>query len=110
MDRLPGAIAPYLEAGARAALVALSLAFAVGLARWGLRREPTAVRAPRREAIPASIRHEVWRRDGGACVDCGSRERLEFDHIVPISRGGSNTARNIDLRCERCNRRKGSSI
>lgn len=51
-----------------------------------------------REAIPERVRHEVWRRDRGRCVDCGARERLEFDHIIPISRGGSNTARNIELR------------
>jgi hypothetical protein len=63
-----------------------------------------------REAIPERVRHEVWRRDGGRCVDCGSRERLEFDHIIPISKGGSNTARNIELRCEACNRRKSASI
>ena len=63
-----------------------------------------------REAISERVRHEVWRRDGGQCVDCGSRERLEFDHIVPISKGGANTARNIELRCEACNRRKGASI
>jgi hypothetical protein len=63
-----------------------------------------------REAIPEGVRHEVWRRDQGRCVDCGSRERLEYDHIIPISRGGSNTARNIELRCEACNRRKGAHV
>ena len=63
-----------------------------------------------RQPIPQHVRHEVWRRDGGQCVDCGSRERLEFDHIVPLSRGGSNTARNIELRCENCNRAKSDRI
>jgi len=63
-----------------------------------------------REGIPERVRHEVWRRDKGQCVDCGSRERLEFDHIIPVSKGGSNTARNIELRCEGCNRRKSASI
>jgi hypothetical protein len=64
----------------------------------------------RRQPIPERVRHEVWRRDQGRCVECGSRERLEFDHIVPISRGGSNTARNIELRCESCNRRKSARV
>jgi hypothetical protein len=64
----------------------------------------------KRQSIPESVRHEVWRRDGGACVDCGSRERLEFDHIVPVSKGGANTARNIELRCEPCNRKKSAKI
>jgi hypothetical protein len=52
----------------------------------------------RRPTIPEKVRSEVWRRDGGTCVDCGSRERLEFDHIVPFSKGGSNTVRNLELR------------
>jgi hypothetical protein len=65
---------------------------------------------PGREPIPERVRHEVWRRDEGRCVDCGSRERLEFDHIVPFSKGGSNTARNLELRCESCNRTKGARI
>jgi 5-methylcytosine-specific restriction endonuclease McrA len=63
-----------------------------------------------RPPISESVRHEVWRRDQGHYVDCGSKERLEFDHIIPVSRGGSNTVRNIELRCEPCNRKKGASI
>jgi hypothetical protein len=64
----------------------------------------------RRESIPERVRQEVWRRDQGRCVYCGSRERLEFDHIIPFSRGGSSTVRNLQLLCERCNRRKGATI
>lgn len=63
-----------------------------------------------RPRIPEQIRIEVWRRDGGKCARCGSRENLEYDHIVPISKGGSNTARNIELLCEKCNRSKGANI
>jgi hypothetical protein len=64
----------------------------------------------RREPIPERVRHEVWRRDQGRCVRCGSQERLEFDHIIPWSRGGSDTPRNLQLLCERCNRRKSAQI
>lgn len=63
-----------------------------------------------RKRIPEKVRIEVWRRDGGKCVKCGSREKLEYDHIVPVSLGGSNTARNVELLCEKCNRSKGASI
>ena len=63
-----------------------------------------------RAAIPSSVRQEVWRRDGGVCVKCGSRRNLEYDHIVPVSKGGSNTVRNIELLCEACNRSKSASI
>ena len=73
-------------------------------------RRPAAPAQPRRQAIPQRVRHEVWRRDRGTCVECGSRARLEFDHIIPVARGGSNTVRNIELRCEPCNRRKGARV
>jgi len=63
-----------------------------------------------REPIAEEVRHEVWRRDQGRCVKCGSQEKLEFDHIIPHSKGGSDTARNIQLLCERCNRIKSDSI
>lgn len=64
----------------------------------------------RREAITRSIQREVWQRDGGKCVECGTREKLCFDHIIPFSRGGSNTIRNLQLLCERCNLSKGNRI
>ncbi len=64
----------------------------------------------RRERITEDVRSEVWRRDKGQCARCGSRERLEFDHIVAVSLGGGNTARNIELLCETCNRAKSNSI
>jgi len=63
-----------------------------------------------REPIPEEARHEVWRRDGGKCVKCGSREKLEYDHIIPIAKGGSSTVRNIELLCEKCNREKRDNI
>jgi holliday junction DNA helicase RuvB len=63
-----------------------------------------------RDAISSEVRREVWRRDAGKCVKCGSRERLEFDHIIPVAKGGGNTARNIELLCEICNRSKSASI
>jgi len=63
-----------------------------------------------RDAIPSEVRREVWRRDQGQCVKCGSRINLEYDHIIPVSKGGSNTARNIELLCEICNRTKSDLI
>lgn len=65
---------------------------------------------PRREAIPRAIQREVWQRDGGRCVECGTKEKLCFDHIVPFSRGGSNTVRNLQLLCEPCNLSKGNRL
>lgn len=67
-------------------------------------------RPPQRAPLAESVRHEVWRRDQGQCVQCRSKEKLEYDHIIPYSRGGSDTARNLQLLCEPCNRRKHARI
>ena len=57
--------------------------------------------------IPVAVKREVWRRDQGCCsyVDrhsgrrCGSRFRLEIDHIVPFALGGGAEPGNLRLRC-----------
>jgi tetratricopeptide (TPR) repeat protein len=77
----------------------------------GLRAELDApTERQSRTTIPEDVRHAVWRRDEGRCVQCGSQEKLEFDHIIPVSRGGSNTERNLQLLCEPCNRSKSATI
>lgn len=63
-----------------------------------------------RSAISDEVRLQVWQRDQGKCARCGSRENLEFDHIVPVAMGGSSTARNVELLCQNCNRSKGCSV
>lgn len=64
----------------------------------------------KRERITRETMNEVWRRDEGRCVECGSKEKLEFDHIIPVSKGGSSTYRNLQLLCEGCNRKKHNNI
>lgn len=66
--------------------------------------------SPTRHSIPRSIQDRVWRRDEGKCVQCESNMKLEFDHIIPVSKGGANTYRNIQLLCESCNRTKSNNI
>ena len=63
-----------------------------------------------RERIPDDTQIFVWNRDGGACVKCGSRENLAFDHIIPHSLGGSNSRRNLQLLCDSCNSKKSNKI
>jgi len=68
--------------------------------------------AKRTRTIPAKVRSEVWKRDGGRCTfvgedghRCGSTHRVEFHHIVAFARGGSSTVDNVTLHCSIHNRR-----
>lgn len=56
--------------------------------------------------IPAALRNEVWLRDGGGYPfegvngqKCGSRHRLQIDHIQPFALDGSHSLENLRLRC-----------
>ena len=61
--------------------------------------------------IPSGVKLEVWKRDGGRCVQCGATDNLHFDHIIPYSRGGTSLrADNIQLLCARHNLAKRDRI
>lgn len=70
----------------------------------------TEARPQSRQPLTKDVKLAVWQRDGGRCVACGKNENLEFDHLIPFSKGGANTVRNIQLLCETCNRSKGASF
>ncbi len=64
-------------------------------------RETTSKRC-----VPAAVRRAVSKRDQGRCTfvsatgkRCDARERLEFDHVREVARGGEATVGNIRLRC-----------
>ncbi|MBF6338547.1 TerD family protein [Nocardia abscessus] len=61
-------------------------------------------------SIPQEVKAQVWQRDGGRCVECGDGHYLEFDHIIPLSRGGATSAANLQILCRACNRAKGARI
>lgn len=67
-------------------------------------RSPTKS-APSARHIPAAVRREVWRRDGGRCAfegtdgRCTERGFLEYHHVEPYALGGPATVDNIQLRC-----------
>ena len=61
--------------------------------------------------IPTSVKLEVWKRDKGRCIICGSMDNLHFDHIIPYSKGGSSlVSENIQLLCARHNLEKRDKI
>lgn len=43
---------------------------------------------------------------GHRCATCGAQRKLEIDHIIPVSRGGTSTAENIQPLCRSCNASK----
>ncbi len=59
----------------------------------------------------SEIRSYVFERDDYTCAYCGLRGvKLECDHVVPVSRGGSNHTDNLVTSCFRCNRDKGTKL
>ena len=61
--------------------------------------------------IPSQVKQAVWKRDHGKCVECGSKDNLHFDHILPFSKGGSSVlVENIQLLCARHNLQKSDKL
>ena len=61
--------------------------------------------------IPSAVKLEVWERDKGQCVLCGSKNNLHYDHDLPFSKGGSSlTAKNVRILCAKCNLKKHDKI
>lgn len=52
-------------------------------------------------------RNRVFKRDNHQCVYCGSKRNLTIDHVLPKSKGGTNTWTNLVTCCSPCNRKKG---
>jgi hypothetical protein len=61
-----------------------------------------AVGMGRNRYIPASVKAAVWKRDHGRCSfpNCGSKFKLQFDHIKPLGKGGNTSFSNLRLLCQ----------
>ncbi|MHA1559618.1 MAG: HNH endonuclease [Alphaproteobacteria bacterium] len=62
--------------------------------------------------IPFATKMRVVRRDNHTCQHCGKHLRddeVEFDHIIPLARGGNSEEHNVRLTCFDCNRGKSDS-
>ena len=72
--------------------------------------ERTSSASRARQPIPDDAKLLVWTRDGTACVKCGAKTDLHFDHIIPLAKGGGDHAENIQLLCRTCNLAKGDRL
>ena len=57
-----------------------------------------------------SIKNKVYRRQKCKCAICGEYypiEKMDADHIIPWSKGGSTIEENCQMLCKSCNRSKG---
>ena len=65
------------------------------------------------ERRPAFTRFNVFLRDSFTCQYCGEpfgAPDLTFDHVIPRSRGGTTTWRNVVTACSPCNLLKGDKL
>jgi hypothetical protein len=86
--------------------------FKLGLTDDSSTSEPApSMELPHNRMIPTPVKLEVWKRDAGKCILCGSHENLHFDHVIPYSQGGSSlVAKNIQLLCAKHNLQKHDKI
>lgn len=83
---------------------------------------PSVIRLRRFVHVPRKFRRQVtntflFARDAYSCQFCGRTERelgfrecLTRDHLVPLSRGGTNDWTNVVTACSVCNTRKGNRL
>jgi HNH endonuclease len=63
--------------------------------------------------ISFRVKIRVVRRDNYTCQHCGEHlkdNEVEFDHIIPIAKGGSSEEHNIRLTCHDCNADKSDKV
>ncbi len=60
---------------------------------------------------PPLINTTLFKRDAHQCLYCGNtftHNELSRDHVIPLSRGGSDIWTNVVTSCKRCNNHKGA--
>ena len=58
----------------------------------------------------SKIRERILIRDGYCCQYCGSEDATTVDHVLPISKGGTDDPDNLVAACTRCNYSKGNRM
>ena len=63
--------------------------------------------------LSASTKLKVLKRDRFTCTYCGitgADAELHVDHVIPLSKGGSNNIYNLTTACSSCNLRKSNKV
>lgn len=47
---------------------------------------------------------------GSNCLCCGSSENIQWDHVVPLAKGGEHSVNNLQPLCRKCNEKKQANI
>lgn len=72
---------------------------------------PDQSQKPKRRALSATTRFNVFKRDGFTCQYCGAHPPgvlLHVDHVLAVAAGGTNAIDNLVTACEPCNLGKGA--
>lgn len=64
----------------------------------------------KRKPIPRKKVIQILSRDNCECRNCKAKEDLAIDHIIPISKGGTNNDNNLQVLCKSCNSSKRDKI
>lgn len=75
---------------------------------YGLKRELCTERRRQFGKVRESIILSLMERDGYKCGKCGSIDNIQVDHIMPLSRGGTDDLDNLQFLCRQCNLEKGN--
>lgn len=80
-------------------------------------RHQAKIQKYKNRSILKSLKHhsnkewlDLLKQYDGKCVDCGTKEKIEKDHVIPLSKGGNDLIKNILPRCRICNARKGNKV
>lgn len=58
-------------------------------------------------------KRRIYENQNGKCAYCGQRRNIKYmtvDHIIPLSKGGTNDIGNLQCTCKRCNNLKGDMM
>ena len=71
--------------------------------------EVSGVEYQQGELAGYEVREYLLEKFNRQCVYCGAVDtRLEVEHLIPRSKGGSNRVSNLAISCHKCNQKKGA--